>query len=189
MTPSTWNRLDHLQPLLAGMLAALGLMTIYSAHADWARQLVWVGLGAAAYCAASAFDYRRLRALAPSLYACMLLLLLAVHLVGRSALGARRWLSIGGFPLEPSELSKLLLVLVLAAYLSRVDRMSWRVFAGVLGLAAPPAFLILTQPDLGTAIVFVAFSNPALAAPYARVSGDARTPLTLAILMMAPPWS
>lgn len=156
MTRSTWSRLDHVQPLLLGMLAVLGLMTIYSAHADWGRQLLWLALGVGAYCVATLFDYRLLRGMAPSLYAGMLLLLLAVHLVGHSALGARRWLSIGGFPLEPSELSKLLLVLILAAYLSRIEQMSWRAFVGVLLLAAPPVALILTQPDLGTAIVFVA---------------------------------
>ena len=69
-----------------------------------------------------AFDYRRL--LAPrtrhlcrhAARSCV-----AVHLVGHTALGARRWLSIGGFPLEPSELSKLLLVVVLAALLSRAE--------------------------------------------------------------------
>ena len=149
------SRLDHLQPLLAGMLAALGLMAIYSARADWVRQVLWLALGSCAYAAASAFDYRRLRALSPGLYAGMLLLLIAVHLIGHSALGARRWLSLAGFPLEPSELSKLLLVLVLAAFLSHGERISWRAFGGALLLVAPPAFLILTQPDLGTTIVFV----------------------------------
>src|ERR1700694_1569916 len=84
----------------------------------------------------------------------MILMLLAVRLVGHSALGARRWLSVAGFPLEPSELSKLLLVVVLAAYLSRGERLSWRALGGALLRAAPPAFLILTQPDLGTTIVF-----------------------------------
>src|SRR6202162_4930367 len=116
--------------LLIGMLAALGLMTVYSAHADWARQLLWVLLGAGAYAAASAFDYRRLRPVALGLYAGMIVLLLAVHLVGHTALGARRWLSIAGFPLEPSELAKLLLVVVLAAYLSRGETLSWRGFGG-----------------------------------------------------------
>src|SRR5260370_3110997 len=111
-------------------------------------------LGAAAYAAACAFDYRRLRSLAPALYVAMLLMLVAVHLVGHTALGARRWLSVAGFPIEPSELSKLLLVLVLAAYLTRHERMSWRAFGGALLLVAPPAYLILTQPDLGTTIVF-----------------------------------
>ena len=152
-TAAVWRRLDHLQPLLIGMLAALGLMTVYSADADWGRQIIWVVLGACAYAAATSLDYRRLQPLALGLYAGMLLLLLTVHLVGHTALGARRWLSVAGFPLEPSELSKLLLVVVLAAYLSRSDRVSWRTFGAALLLAAPPACLILTQPDLGTTIV------------------------------------
>ncbi|MGH7765494.1 MAG: rod shape-determining protein RodA [Candidatus Dormibacteraceae bacterium] len=153
---SAWKRLDHAQPLLAGLLCALGVMTIFSARADWERQVLWVVLGGVAYAVASAVDYRRLRVMAPGLYAAMLLMLIAVRLVGHSALGARRWLSVAGFPLEPSEISKLMLVLVLAAYLSRQDRLSWRSFAGALALVAAPAFLILSQPDLGTTIVFVA---------------------------------
>ncbi|TAN31881.1 rod shape-determining protein RodA [bacterium] len=170
MRPSTWHRLDHLQPVLVGMLAALGGMTLYSAHADWGRQALWVVLGAGAYAAASAFDYRRLRALAPGLYVTMLLLLVAVHLVGRTALGARRWLSVAGFPLEPSELSKLMIVLVLAGYLARHEKLSWRTFAGALLLVVPPACLILTQPDLGTAMVFVAVLLGMLFLGGARVS-------------------
>jgi rod shape determining protein RodA len=156
MTRPFWSRLDHLQPLLAGMLIVLGLLTIFSARADWLRQFLWVALGVAAYAVAATFDYRRLRRLVPALYAGMLVLLVAVHLLGRTALGARRWLSVGGFPLEPSELAKLLLVLVLAGYLGRFERLSWRALAGALLLVAPPAYLILTQPDLGTTIVFVA---------------------------------
>ncbi len=156
MRPTVWQRLDHLQPLLAGMLVVLGLMTVFSAHADWVRQLVWVVLGATAYVAAAAFDYRRLSRLAPWLYVAMLGLLLAVRLIGHTALGAQRWLSIGGFPLQPSELSKLVLVVVLAAYLSRLVSPSWRGFLGALALVAPVAALILTQPDLGTTIVVAA---------------------------------
>jgi rod shape determining protein RodA len=156
MTRPVWSRLDHLQPLLAGMLVVLGLLTILSARADWMRQVLWVAVGIAAYSVVATFDYRRLRRLAPALYAGMLVLLVAVHLVGRTALGARRWLSVGGFPLEPSELSKLLLVLVLAGYLGRLERLSWRALAGAILLVAPPAYLILTQPDLGTTIVFIA---------------------------------
>jgi len=155
-TSAIWRRIDALQPLLVGMLGALGLMTVYSAHADWGRQVVWIVLGGCAYAAASAFDYRRLRQLALGLYAGTILMLLAVHLVGHSALGARRWLPLAGFPLEPSELSKLLLVVVLAAFLSRRERVSWRDFGGALLLIAPPACLILTQPDLGTTMVLVA---------------------------------
>ena len=169
MKAAAWNRLDHLQPLLAGMLAALGLMTVYSARADWVRQLVWLVLGAAVYVAATAFDYRRLRALAPWLYLAMLAMLLSVRLLGHSTLGAQRWLSIGGFPLQPSELSKLILVLVVAAYLSRLERISWRAFVGALGLVAPVAALILLQPDLGTTIVVVAVAMGMLFLGGARI--------------------
>src|SRR5260370_6252831 len=86
----------------------------------------------------------------------MLGMLLAVRLVGRTALGAQRWLSIGGFPLQPSELSKLMLVVVLAAYLSRSASPSSRGFIGALALVAPVGALILTQPDLGPTIVVMA---------------------------------
>ena len=153
---SPWLRLDRVQPAIAGLLAVLGVMTIYSAGADWGRQLVWVALGAVAYGAAAWFDYRRLLPLAPGIYVATVILLIAVHLVGHTALGARRWLSVAGFPLEPSELSKLALVVVLAALLSRAESLSWRNFGLALALAAPAAVLILTQPDLGTTIVFAA---------------------------------
>lgn len=151
-----WLRADRLQVLLVAMLAALGVMTVFSARSDWVRQVLWVVLGAAAYAATAAFDYRRLRRLAPALYAVMLLMLLAVRFAGHSALGARRWVSVAGFPLEPSELSKLLLVLVLAAYLSRFDRARLRDFGGACALTAPAAYLVLSQPDLGTTLVLVA---------------------------------
>ena len=153
---SVWRRLDFAQPAAAALLAVLGVMTIYSANADWTRQVAWIVLGVAAYLAAASLDYRRLLPLAPVMYGGMVFLLVAVHLVGRTALGARRWLSVGGFPLEPSELSKLLLVVMLAAFLGRQSSLSWRRFGIVLALATPPAALILTQPDLGTTIVFAA---------------------------------
>jgi rod shape determining protein RodA len=150
------DRLDRLQPLIAVMLAALGVMTVFSAHADWVRQIVWVLLGGILYAAAALYDYRRLRSIASALYVGMLLMLVAVPLVGHSALGARRWLAVAGFPLEPSELSKLILVVVLAAYLSRWERVSWKVFVGALVLVGVPASLVLAQPDLGTTIVLLA---------------------------------
>ena len=147
---------DRVQVALVTALAMLGLITVYSAHADWQRQVLWVLVGLAVYAAASLYDYRRLAPKAPGLYVAMLLMLLAVHLVGHSALGARRWLSVAGFPLEPSEISKLLLVVVLAAYVARSESVSWRGFVGALGLVAAPAYLVLAQPDLGTTIVIVA---------------------------------
>src|SRR5260370_34420783 len=102
MRPTAWQRLDHLQPLLAGMLVVLGLMTVYSAHAEWVRQLVWVALGAAAYTAAAAVDYRRVDTLAPWLYLAMAGMLPAVRLLGRPAPGAPPLPSTRGMPVEPA---------------------------------------------------------------------------------------
>jgi rod shape determining protein RodA len=181
---SAWRRVERFQPVLALVLAVLGSMTIYSANADWSRQVLWVALGIAAYIAAATFDYRRLQPIAPAIYAGMLLLLVAVHLVGHSALGARRWLSVAGFPLEPSELSKLLLVVVLAAVVSRDSRLRWRTFAVALVVAGAPAALILTQPDLGTTIVVVAVCLGVLFAGRARPGQLAA--LALAALAAVP---
>lgn len=162
-------RIDRTQVLLVGMLAALGVMTVVSARADWPRQVAWVLAGGVFYVAATVFDYRRLRAMAPALYGAMLLMLVAVHLVGHTALGARRWLAIAGFPLEPSELSKLVLVVVMAAYLTRSERVSWRAFAGALGLVAAPAALVIVQPDLGTTLVLLALAGGMLFVGGARL--------------------
>lgn len=84
-TTSWWRRLDPVQPLLIGVLAALGLMTIFSARADWERQVLWVVLGACAYAAASLFDYRRLRPLA-------MVLLQARIAVGAGGMFGQGWL-------------------------------------------------------------------------------------------------
>ena len=139
------------------MLLVLGLMTVFSAStADFRRQLLSLLLGAAAYAAAATFDYRRLERLILPAYGACLVLLLAVHFLGHTALGAQRWISIAGFPLEPSELSKVVMLLVLARhfFLRPGGETSLRTLAEAIALALPPLLLILVQPDLGTAMVF-----------------------------------
>ena len=153
------RRLDRLQLALLAMLVVLGLMTVYSASAvDFRHQLLSLALGGAAYLCAAAFAYRRLERVILPAYGGCLLLLLAVHFAGHSALGAQRWISIAGFPLEPSELSKVVMLLVLARHFAvRPGReREWRTVAGAIALTAPPLALILMQPDLGTAMVFAA---------------------------------
>lgn len=143
------------------MIAALGLMTVYSASAaDFRKQVLYFGLGMVAYLVAMVVDYRHLRKTAVGAYVLMILLLLAVQVVGHSALGARRWLTIAGFPLEPSEFSKLMILVTLAAYFARAEGREKKLttFLGAIALAAPPMILILLQPDLGTTMVFAALS-------------------------------
>jgi rod shape determining protein RodA len=153
------HRLDRLQLLLAGMLLVLGLMTVFSASvADFRRQLLSLVLAAVAYAFAATVDYRRLERFILPAYGFCLLLLLAVHFAGHSALGAQRWISIAGFPLEPSELSKVIMLLVLARHFAvrRGRERELRTLAEAIALALPPLVLILMQPDLGTTMVFAA---------------------------------
>ena len=153
------HRLDRLQILLVAMLLILGLMTVFSASAiDFRKQLLTLGLGAAAYAVAAATDYRRLLRLGLPAYGACLLLLLAVHFAGHSALGARRWISVAGFPLEPSELCKITALAVLARHFAvhEGSEKSLRTLLGAIGLAVPAMVLILLQPDLGTTMVFAA---------------------------------
>jgi rod shape determining protein RodA len=151
--------LDRFQLLLTGMLVVLGLMTVYSAStADFRKQLLSLLLGIAAYLLAAWVDYRRLERFVLPAYGACLLLLLAVHFAGHSALGARRWISLGGFPLEPSELCKVVVLAALARHFA-VRQGAERKLGTVLGaiaLALPPMLLILLQPDLGTSMVFAA---------------------------------
>lgn len=101
-------------------------------------------------------DYRYLLRLSRLVYAATLLLLAAVLVVGRISGGAERWIGIGGFSLQPSEIAKIGLILVLASALAESeDVKSWRGVFKALLYTAPPAVLVLLQPDLGTAITLV----------------------------------
>lgn len=155
-TGVSWlQRFDHLQALVALALTGLGLITLYSASGvAFHRQLAFALAAAVIYAAAALVDYRRLRPLAPALYVLCLLLLLAVSVAGRTAYGAQRWIPVAGVHVEPSELAKLLMLVVIAAYLAGRERLRARDLAGGLLLGIPPTLLVLLQPDLGTSIVF-----------------------------------
>ena len=88
------------------------------------------------------------------IYTVVNLLLLAVIFIGTVGLGAQRWISIGGFHVQPSEFAKLGLIITLAAMLTRRDASTlWGVFTAV-GVTLLPWALVFIQPDLGTSLVF-----------------------------------
>lgn len=184
------QNLDLVLVALTVVIAAIGLMTVYSASAtDFRRQALYFGLGVVAYLVAAVCDYRHLRRVAFGAYVGMLLLLLAVHMVGHSALGARRWLAVGGFPIEPSEFSKLMFLVTLAAFFARFEgrQRQLTTFLGALALAAPPIALILLQPDLGTAMVFGALLvGIVLLAGTSRLHLAAAGAVAVAILPLVP---
>ncbi|MGL5512382.1 MAG: FtsW/RodA/SpoVE family cell cycle protein, partial [Sporomusa sp.] len=104
------------------------------------------------------FDYRSIKNFAGILYAFNLVMLLAVMFVGQTALGAQRWIQIGAISLQPSEFSKLIMIIVLAQILDkRTGKLgSFKELIPVFIYAGIPFLLVLKQPDLGTSLVFLA---------------------------------
>lgn len=102
------------------------------------------------------FDYKELHYWNYPLYLFVVILLLLALLFGKSAGGAQRWIALGPIKLQPSELSKLILVITLASYYSRKEELtgySIKQLIVPIILTALPFFLILMQPDLGTALM------------------------------------
>ena len=104
------------------------------------------------------FDYKMLQGYGNKLYVFNLIMLLAVMLVGQSALGAQRWISIGPISIQPSEFSKLIMIVSLAGMLEeRVGKLdSLHALLPVAAYVGVPFLLVLKQPDLGTSLVFMA---------------------------------
>lgn len=104
------------------------------------------------------FDYRLLKDIAKPLYIFNLVILLAVMVVGHSQLGAQRWIQIGPLSIQPSEFSKAIMIICLAAFLNkRLELLdSFKDYLPVLLYAFVPFVLVMKQPDLGTSLVFLA---------------------------------
>jgi rod shape determining protein RodA len=156
--------------LVSAGLILFGLLTLYSAGQTdvptraagvWHRQFVWVGVGAVAAVVVFHVSPRLLEWLAPVMYGVSLFLLVLVLLVGTgagTAQSSNSWLSIGGHQIgQPSELAKVATVLMLARHLSgrREPPRSLRDLLGPGIIIGVPFLLVLKQPDLGSAIVFV----------------------------------
>jgi len=149
---------DWLLVGLAALLVGAGLLTLGSLVPRLLmRQLAWLGLGAVVVLVLISIDYRMLARWAYLGYIAGLMVLAAVLVLGRTAQGARRWLTVGPFTVQPSELFKLVLILTVAAYLARREdhRPGWDRIAIPLLLVAPAFALIVKQPDLGTALVLI----------------------------------
>ena len=167
---AAWRHVDLVLVGSALLLAGIGLLMIYSAtHVELEqegldptyylkRQAVWVLLGIGVMALIASIDYRIYRDYAPVLYVGMLVVLLAVlSPVGSSSRGTQAWFQLGPFQFQPSEVAKLVLIVCVAAYCSVYrSELDWRRLMSIIGLAAIPMALIYRQPDLGTALVFVA---------------------------------
>ena len=161
---AAWRAFDWQLTIYALLLASIGLAMAYSNSDDtvlqggstFLRGLMWAGTAIVVFTAAAVFDYKWLKTLAWPIYFTNLGLLVVTLVIGKGVGGASRWVSIGGIQFQFSELAKILMIVVLANYLSRRERKldSLTSILGACLLVAPAAVLVLMQPDLGTSLVF-----------------------------------
>ena len=152
-------------PLLAVALiiCALGVLQIYSATHDtrwqdaWWKQIVWIAIAMGLMWIASSIDYHTLLGQVPLLYGLSIASLIAVLGVGRLVFGSRRWIRILGFNFQISEFVKLVIILMVARYLSELksDRVRARDLLKLGGLVGIPVALVMYQPDLGTGLTYL----------------------------------
>lgn len=172
-TRSHQSKFDSWLIIASSALVVFGLLAIYDASVVTAfkefgdkfyyfkNQVAWAGLGFIALGFFSFYDYHKLLKYSPIFLTFTILLLVAVLIpgIGVKVYGARRWINIGGFTLQPSELTKLALIFYQAAIINKFENFKIRILDIALTLFLPvfiAASLVLIQPDLGTALIFIA---------------------------------
>lgn len=150
--------------LTASLLAVAGVINLYSATSVaraalsdiYVQQVYWLVLGGILGAVVAIIDYRHYERLGYLLYAVGIVFLLLVFILGKDIRGSSRWIAIGSFGFQPSEFTKLFLIIALAKYLHDDPRTEARGLKDLLvpaALMAIPTLLILKQPDLGTALI------------------------------------
>ncbi len=161
----------RIDPLIVGITLALslgGLVMVFSASGVMAenkftnatyylqRQIVWMLLGFGVLLVGSFIDYRQWKQWIPMVVGGCIVGLLLVLAVGPQINGARRWLALGFFSIQPTEMAKLAVVLYLAAFLSNPQRRvtDWqRGFLPPVAMVGIMCGLIVVEPDLGSTVV------------------------------------
>ncbi|NJP06205.1 MAG: rod shape-determining protein RodA [Chloroflexaceae bacterium] len=149
-------------------LLCLSLLSVYSAtlnavtafgnpmHVLFPRHVVNIVVGLIGLTAMTMIDYRLLSSFALPLYVAVILTLSVVLVFGRIQEGAQSWFDLGVRTVQPSEFCKVAMIVVLASYWSRFEKLrhTWQVQLGGLVIGCLPVLLVLVQPDFGTAVIF-----------------------------------
>ncbi len=152
--------------LLILFVSTIGILNLYSATFSWKtygapiflKQIYWLGMGISIALGMCIFDYRKLKRLGWPLYIITLGLLGWVLLFGKTSMGATRWIDLGFFNLQPSEVMKVVIVLVLACYF---NERFYPLGCSLRDLMVPflllliPFGLVIKQPDLGTGLLIL----------------------------------
>ncbi|MDR2802926.1 MAG: rod shape-determining protein RodA [Treponema sp.] len=159
--------IDYALLLSSALLTVFGILFIYSSSvttfgvsvsSEYLRQVFWGAGGLVIALVIAMLNYRRIYYASSYMYLGALVLLIYTCLFGRVVNGARAWLGIGSFGIQPSEFAKLTTIIFLARFLdstknSRSD--AWR-FIVSCTIVFTPMLIILMQPDFGTSLVFIA---------------------------------
>jgi rod shape determining protein RodA len=152
-------------PLLIVTLAlcTLGVLQIYSATLGtkwedaWWKQIIWVGTGLAMMWVMATLDYHSLLGRVIYFYIAAVVLLLTTAVIGNKVFGSTRWIHVGGFTLQTSEFVKIVLILLIAKYLTdvRAGSLEWKDLAKMGAFVGVPMVLVMKEPDLGTALTYL----------------------------------
>lgn len=151
---------SKLNLLLLLMLLSFSCLGVWSTtvsqdgdYGQFIRHLASLGLGLLVFFSISLLGYKQLQRLSPILYGILLMLLALVLVIGPYVAGSRRWIYLGSFSFQPSELAKLVLCLTLSAHLASVRRFNLSNALLLLLHLALPCLLVLREPDLGMTLV------------------------------------
>ena len=168
--PTVLRHIDLLLPLLALVIAGVGIVMVYSATRGPAtdlrpadtyflnRQMVYVGIGAAVMLVTSWIGHRWAQRLALPAYLGLLTLLAGVLVIGTEVKGARAWFQFAGYQFQPSEFGKVAVIVALAAWMGAVQEVGAARLGVAVLLVGVPVGAILMQPDLGTILVYGAIA-------------------------------
>ncbi|MDY5917198.1 MAG: rod shape-determining protein RodA [Treponema sp.] len=156
---------DYLLILVVLILVALGVLFIYSSSInsegvsvtnEYIKQIIWASIGFVIMIFVTLYDFRKTESFTPYLYVFLILLLVYTRIFGRYVNGAKSWIGIGEFGVQPSEFGKIFFILFLARFLDESKKMNqFKRFVYAIGVLIVPMGLILIQPDLGTASVYI----------------------------------
>jgi len=160
-----WENFDWWLLLAVLLVMAIGFINLNSASLaagypfQW-KQLVWYGAGLIIALSSLRFDYRSLCPYAWHIYGSIIVMLVLVLLIGKTVGGSQRWIPLGFFNLQPSELAKIGMVVVIGSWLASDDKSEYGFFDMLKPtvLTLVPAYLIYKQPDLGTAVLIFILS-------------------------------
>lgn len=159
----TVRDLDWPLLLVALAICGFGVLQIYSATHDtiwrdaWWKQIVFIGVGMVLMWIAARIDYHTLMGQVYIFYGLTIATLIAVFLVGSRVFGSTRWIRIGGFTFQVSEFAKIVIVLLVARFMTELkkEELHWKDLLKIFAFVGIPMLLVMKQPDLGTSLTYL----------------------------------